>query len=162
MTLENLLAYVLVHEKGTKIHQEYLKFLIYNSVQKPQFVRNEPTLNVVESNECRHCGQKFKKEHLTSCPARDWKCNTCGRKNHFAKHCRTQTKLARTQTNLVDQNPKQPEQETYRANQQDNYSLKVDLEEFLALVVDIDNQVKAVNDKIEGGVRTVFNLKVWN
>ena len=153
MTLENVLAYVLAHEKGTKIHQEYLKFPVYNPVQKPQRVKNEPTVNIVESNICRNCGQQFKKGHLTSCPARDRSCNTRGRKGHFAKHCRS---AARTRINIVAQNSL-PEPENYRANPQDNPEFEIDLEDFLVLAVDIDNQVKAVNDKIEGGVRTVFN-----
>ena len=45
LTPENVLSYVLVHEKGTKIHQQYLKFPVYNAVQRPQYVKNEPTLN---------------------------------------------------------------------------------------------------------------------
>ena len=91
----------------------------------------------------------------TLTPARDWNCKTCGSKDHFAKHCRS---AARTQNNIVGQNPKQPEQETYRANQQDNSSLKIDLEDFIALAVNIGNQVKAVNDKIEGGVRKLYSI----
>ena len=69
-TPENVLSYVLVHEKGTKIHQKYLKFPTYNAVQRPQYIKNEPTLNIVENNKCRNCGQQFKKGHLTTCPAR--------------------------------------------------------------------------------------------
>ena len=83
LTPENVLSYVLVHEKGTKIHQQYLKFPTYNAVQRPQYIKNEPTLNIVENNKCLNCGQQFKKGHLTTCPARDRNCNTCGRKGHF-------------------------------------------------------------------------------
>ena len=104
---ENVLAYVLVHEKSAKIHQQYLKFPVYNTVQKPHYVKNEPNLNIVESNKCRNCGQQFKKGHLTSCPGRDRNCSTSGRKGHFAKHCR---RSARTQTNIVEQNQTPPEQ----------------------------------------------------
>ena len=143
--------------RGTKILQQYLKIPVFNSVQKPHYVKNEPTLNIVEINKCRNRGQQFKKGHLTSCPARDRNCNTCGRKGHFAKHCRS---AARTQNNIVDQNAKLAEQETYRANLQDNPEFEVDLEYFLVLAVDSDNQVNAVKDKIEGGVRrTVFNYE---
>ena len=101
LTPENVLSYVLVHEKGTKIHQQYLKFPVYNAVQRPQYVKNEPTLNIVESNKCRNCGQQFKKGHLTTCPASDRNCNTCGRKGHFSKPFRS---TARTQTNVFEQN----------------------------------------------------------
>ena len=45
---ENVLSYVLVHEKGTKLHQQYLKFPAQNTGQRPQYVKNEPTLNIVE------------------------------------------------------------------------------------------------------------------
>ena len=71
LTPENVLSYVLVHEKGTKIHQQYLKIPTYNAVQRPQYIKIEPTLNIVENNKCRNCSQQFKKGHLTSCPARD-------------------------------------------------------------------------------------------
>ena len=135
--------------RGTKILQQYLKLPVFNPVQKPQYVKNEPTSNIVEINKCRNCGQQFKKGHLTSCSARDRKCNTCGRKGHFAKHCRS---AARTQTNIVDQNPKLPKQETYRANPKDNPEFEVDLEDFLVLAADSDNQVIAVKDKFEGAV----------
>ena len=74
LTPENVLSYVLVHEKSTKIHQQYLKFRVQNTEQRPQFVKNEPTLNIVESNKCRNCGQQFKKGHLTISPARDRNC----------------------------------------------------------------------------------------
>ena len=99
LTPENVLSYVLVHEKGTKIHQQYLKFPTYNAVQRPQYIKNEPTLNIVENNKCRNCGQQFKKRHLTTCPARDINCKTCGSKDHFAKHCMSS---ARTQRNTVE------------------------------------------------------------
>ena len=99
LTPENVLSYVLVHNKGTKIHQQYLKFPTYNAI--PQYVKNEPTLNIVETNKCRNCGQQFKKGHLITFPARDRNCNTCGRKGHFAKHCRSS---ARTQTNIDEHN----------------------------------------------------------
>ena len=146
-------SYVLVHEKGTKIHQQYLKFPTYNAVQRPQYVKNEPTLNIVETNKCRNCGQQFKKVHLTTCPARDRNCNTCGRKGHFAKHCRSS---ARTQTNIVEQNQVPQENENTRANTQENPGFEVNMDDFLVLAVDTDSQIKAVEDKIERGVRTVF------
>ena len=104
LTPENVPSYVLVHEKGTKIHQQYLQFPTYNAVQSPQYIKNEPILNIVENNKCRNCGQQFKKGHLITCPARDRKCTTCGREGHFAKHCRS---LVRTHTNIVEKT-KQP------------------------------------------------------
>ena len=109
-TPEKVRSFVLVHDKGTKIHQQYLKFPVYNAVQGPQYVKNEPTLNIVENNKCRNCGQQFKKGHLTKCPARDRNCNTSGRKGHFAKHCRS---TARTQTNVVEQNQTSHEKRKY-------------------------------------------------
>ena len=92
LTPENILSYVLDHEKGTKIHQQYLKFPTYNAVQRPQYFKNEPTLNVVENSKCRNCGQQFKKGHLTTCRARDRKCNTCGRNTlqEFSMNARKQ------------------------------------------------------------------------
>ena len=63
LTPKNVLSYVLVNEKGTKIHQKYLKFSTYNAVQRPQYIKNAPTLNIVENNKCRNCGQQFKKGH---------------------------------------------------------------------------------------------------
>ena len=156
LTPENVLSYVLVHEKGTKIHQHYLKFPTYNAVQRPQYVKNEPTLNIVENNKCRNCGQQFKKGHLTTYPARERNCNTCGRKGHFAKHCRSS---ARTQTNIVEQNQVPQENENTRANTQENPGFEVNLDDFLVLAVDTDSQINAVEDKIERGVRTVFNLE---
>ena len=149
-----MLSYVLVHEEGTKIHQQYLKFPVYNTVQKPQYVRNEPTLNIVESNKCRNCGQKVKKRHPTTCSARDRQSNTCGLKGLFAKHCRS---TARTQTNIVEQNQTPAEKENYRANPQNNPEFEVNLDDFVVLAVDTNNQANAVEDTIEGGVRTVFN-----
>ena len=41
LTPENVLSYVPLHEKGTKIHQQYLKFPTYNAVQRPQYIKNE-------------------------------------------------------------------------------------------------------------------------
>ena len=154
LTPENVLSYVLVHEKGTKIHQKYLKYPAYNAVQRTPYVKNEPTLNIVESNKCRNCGQQFKKSHLTMCPARDRNCNTCGRERNFAKHCRS---TARTQTNVVEQNQTSHEQENNLANPQENPEFEINLDDFLVLAVDTDNQINAVEDKIERGVRTVFN-----
>ena len=154
LTPENVLSYVLVHEKGTNIHQQYLKFPTYNAVPRPQYVKNEPTLNIVENNKCRNCGQQFKKGQLTTCPARDRNCNTRGRKGHFAKHCRSS---ARTQTNIVEQNRVPQENENTRANPQENPEFEVNLDDFLVLAVDTDSQINAVEDKIERGVRTVFN-----
>ena len=92
-------------------------------------------------------------------------CNTCGRKGHFAKHCRSS---ARTQTNIVEQNQLPQENEKTRANPQENPEFEVNLEDFLVLAVDTDTQLNAVEDKIERGVRTVFNHEVlelkqtWN
>ena len=154
LTPENVLSYVLVHEKGTKIHQQYLKFPTYNPGPRSQYVKNEPTLNIVENKKCRNCGQQFKKGHLSTCQARDRNCNTCGRKGHFAKHCRSS---AKTQTNIVDQNRVPQENENVRANPQENPEFEVNLDDFLVLVIDTDNQINAVEDKIERGVRTVFN-----
>ena len=154
LTPENVLSYVLVHEKGTKIHQQYLKFPTYNAVPRPQYVKNEPTLNIVENNKCRNCGQQFKKGHLSPCPARDRNCNTCGRKGHSAKHCRSS---ARTQTNIVEQNRVPQKNENIRPNPQEISEFEVNLDDFLVLAVDMDSQINAVEDKIERGVRTVFN-----
>ena len=154
LTPENVLSYVLVHEKGTKIHQQYLKFPVYNAIQRPQNVKNEPTLNIVESNKCRNCGQQFKKGNLTTCPARDRNCNTCGRKGYFANHCRS---TARTQTKVGEQNLTPPEKENCLANPQQNPEFEVNLDDFLVPAVDTDNQINAVEDKIERGVRTVFH-----
>ena len=144
------------HENGTKTHQQYLKFPVYTSVQRSQYVKNEPILNNVKSNKCRNCGQQFKKVqvHLTACPARDRNCNTCGRKGHFVKHCRS---TARSQTNVLKQNLTPPEKENYRANPQENSEFEVNLDDFLVLAVDTNNQINAVEDKIERGARTVFN-----
>ena len=130
---------------------------MYNTVQKSQHVKNEPTLNIVESNKCRNCGQQFKKGHLTACPARDRNCNTCGRNGHFAKHCRS---AARTHTNIVEQSQALPEQENYRINPQDSPEFEVNLEDFLVLVVDKDNQVNAVKDKTEGERETYLITRV--
>ena len=154
LTPENVLSYELIHEKGTKIHQQYLKFPTYNAVQRPQYIKNEPTLNIVENIKCRNCGQQFKKGHLTTCPAKDRNCNTCGRKGHFAKHCRSS---ARTQTNIVEQNQTPQENENTRANPQENPEFEVNSDDFLVLAVDTDTQINVVQDKIERGVRTVFN-----
>ena len=101
-----------------------------------------------------HCGQQFKKTHLTTCPARDRNCNTCGRKGQFAKHRRSS---ARTQTNIVENNQTPQENENTRANPQENPEFEVNLDDFLVLAVDTDTQINAVQDKIERGVRTVFN-----
>ena len=120
---ENVLAYVLVHEKGTKINQQYIKVPVYNPVKKTQNIKNEPTLNIVESKKGQNCGQQFKKWHPTSCPARDRNCNTCGLKGHFAKH--EQPSTARTQTNIVDQNPSLAEQEIHRTNPSESPELKL-------------------------------------
>ena len=152
---ENVLSYVLVHEKGTKIHQQYLKIFAYNAVQRPQYIKNEPILNIVENNKCRNCGQEFKKGHLTTCPARDRNCNTCGHKGHFAKHCRSS---ARTQAKIVEQNQIPHEKENTRVKRQENPEFEVNLDDFfLVLAVDTDIQLNEVEDKIERGVRTVFN-----
>ena len=124
---EKVLSYVLVPEKGTKTHQQYLKFPTYNAVQRPHYIKNEPILNIFENNKCRDCGQQFKKGHLTSCPARDRNCNTCGRKGHFAKHCRSSE---RTQTNIVEQNQISQEKENTRANPQENPEFEVNLDDF--------------------------------
>ena len=86
--------------------------------------------------------------------ARDRNCNTCGRKGHFAKYCRS---TASTQTNIVEKNQAPPEHENHRANPQDNHKFEVNLESFLVLAVDMENQVNAEEVKIEGGVRTLFN-----
>ena len=125
------------------------KFPTYNAVQRPQYIKNEPTLNIV----C-NCGQQFKKGHLTTCPARDRNCITCGRKGYFAKHCRSS---ARTQTNIVEQNQLTQENENTRVNPQEIPEFEVNLDDFLVLAVDTDTQINAVEDKIERGVRTVFN-----
>ena len=45
LTSENILAYALVHEEGTKKHQQYIKLPVNNSVQKTNHVKNEPILN---------------------------------------------------------------------------------------------------------------------
>ena len=47
MTTENVLADVLVDEKGTKIHQDCIKFPVYNSVQKSH--------NVKKLTNFKHC-----------------------------------------------------------------------------------------------------------
>ena len=78
----------------------------------------------------------------------------CGRKGHFAKHCRI---TARTQTNVVEQNLTPPEKENYRANPQENCEFEVNLDNFLVLAVDTNNETNAIEDKIEREVRTVFN-----
>ena len=152
LTPENVMSYVLVHEKGTKTHQQYLKFPVLNAAQIPQYVKNEPTLNIVENNKCRNCGQQFKKGHLTTCPAKDRNCNTFGRKGHFAKDCRS---AARMQTNVVEQTSH--DKENTRANRQENPQFEVKLDDFLVLAVDTDIQIITVEDKIERGVRTVLN-----
>ena len=40
-----------------------------------------------ESSKCRNCGGAY--PHNDSCPARNKKCTSCGKLNHFAKVCRT-------------------------------------------------------------------------
>ena len=40
-----------------------------------------------EATKCRNCGGTY--PHKDSCPARNKKCNSCGKLNHFAKVCRT-------------------------------------------------------------------------
>ena len=62
-----------------------------------------------------------------------------------------------TQTNIVEQNQVPPENENTRANTHENHDFEVNLDDFLVLAVDTDSQINAVEDKIERGVRTVFN-----
>ena len=40
-----------------------------------------------EATKCRHCGGAYPQED--SCAARNKKCTSCGKLNHFAKVCRT-------------------------------------------------------------------------
>ena len=40
-----------------------------------------------EATKCRNCGGAY--PHKDSCPARNKKCTSCGKLNHFAKVCRT-------------------------------------------------------------------------
>ena len=40
-----------------------------------------------ESSKCRNCGGAY--PHKDSCPAKNKKCTSCGKSNHFAKVCRT-------------------------------------------------------------------------
>ena len=47
--------------------------------------------------------------------------------------------------------------ENIRANPQENPEFEVNLDDFLVIAVDTDSQINAVEDKIERGVRTVFN-----
>ena len=58
-----------------------------------------------------------------------------------------------------NQNPTLPELEIHRTNLSENPVLEVDLEDFLVLTIDSDNQVNTVKDKINGGVRTLSNLE---
>ena len=58
-----------------------------------------------------------------------------------------------------NQNPTLPELEIHRTNLSENPVLEVDLEDFLVLTMDSDNQVNTVKDKINGGVRTLSNLE---
>ena len=43
--------------------------------------------NSHEATKCRNCGGTY--THKDSCPARNKKCTSCGKFNHFAKVCRT-------------------------------------------------------------------------
>ncbi len=38
---------------------------------------------------CRNCGREFKPEHHQPCPARGVQCRSCGKRDHFARVCRS-------------------------------------------------------------------------
>ena len=64
---ENKLAYVLVHEKGLTVHQQYLKTPVGYYTNKNFNVKNKSTLSIRENQKSRNCGQKIEKALKTPC-----------------------------------------------------------------------------------------------
>lgn len=46
------------------------------------------SMDVVRKFNCYNCGRAFGPNHLENCPAKDVECRSCGKKGHFANHCR--------------------------------------------------------------------------
>ena len=86
LTHENVLAYVLAHEKGTRLHQQYVITPAADFSHRNLNVKYEPILNISKNQKCQNCGQLIKKGYLSVCPVRERSCNICGRKRYFAKH----------------------------------------------------------------------------
>ncbi len=42
---------------------------------------------------CRNCGNAFTQGHKTRCPAQGQACRKCGKRDHFARVCRSQTEI---------------------------------------------------------------------
>ncbi|XP_067936581.1 uncharacterized protein [Watersipora subatra] len=64
--------------------------------------------NYQETINCNNCGLKHKRRQ---CPAFGKQCHHCQKPNHFAKKCRSRTRLTPAAAEIVDQN--MPEGETY-------------------------------------------------
>ena len=56
-----------------------------------------------------------------------------------------------------EQNPKFPEQEIHRTSPQDNPEFEIDLKKISVSIINNDNQVNAIKDRIDGGIITVFS-----
>ena len=109
------------------------------------FYQNVINLNITERNKCRNCGQEHKKRHLVQ---QEREVVTAAVVKVFSLN------IAEVQP---EQNPKLSEQEIHRTSPQDNPELKVDLKDFSVLIIDNDNQVNAIKDRIEGGIITAFS-----
>ncbi len=57
-------------------------------------VRSQPRTNNTQRTSptnapCRNCGRDFRPGYAAQCPARGVQCRACGKRNHFARMCRT-------------------------------------------------------------------------
>ena len=57
-----MLGYLLVHEKGTPSHQQYVKNAAAYFSKTNTKRKNEPTFEISETQKFRNCGQSFKKD----------------------------------------------------------------------------------------------------
>lgn len=69
------------HLKGKQRHQQP------RQESRTRYESRNRSNSRKENIKCRNCGGPY--PHKDSCPARNTKCNSCGKLNHFARVCRT-------------------------------------------------------------------------
>lgn len=98
------------------VEMNFIKFKKGNGRYEKKDIKHNSTEKTIESNatphkDCFHCGNN----HATStvCPAKGKTCNKCGKPNHFATVCKSQTFDKFQQKNKKNVNKKGKKQFTY-------------------------------------------------
>ena len=144
------------HKSNYETYSKKAKGRRREKQSKPREESHKQSRKSNGSSKCRNCGGAYL--HTDSCPARNKKCNSCGKLNHFAKVCRTVP--PGSVTRVTEEEDTDEEDYVYAVGEKGQPMWRLDIDgEYVELMLDSGASVNLID---EVTYRRVYKGKAKN